>query len=558
MPRKLLKYEPPTNRITWFTTWNYAVRNYYSDDINHIPTYPDGNDHNSNVLFRANDNFVATVDWGDGIIEVFSPYKNSSGQYVLIFRALNAPQKKNPNGSMGWDTPASGYKVTTVPPHHYEDDRQDIQRTIVVSFNASIDTCTFDTAVMTQMPILEIPDLKRFSLTASRFIKEFRFDKLEASPNLASMQVDGIGDVLPFGSKTKEFPKGVLAMTDLESLKLTDSFNFSDIESSGIRGISNLKKLKTLNLGSNGIGKYLKEYNDLPNLTELEMYTTKSQYPGSITNEEFCETPSFDEVDKINQNLEALYWIAGWDDGEYGDCWHESISGKGIDKLTIMPLLLKYASTTVFPEYLKEMRSCWYFKWCSLFNTQERADQVPVTLYDYMKGWDNLTMSQTAKDGQRNQFYGCTIEGYVAANSSYGDKIPSGEYMAPNGFEEGVSDGNPSTPMEYVYVLVHNYNQKWTFKGQTFSRSINLNPRWSLFSAGNKAVITVGEVKSKDNDVMKFDSFDDAVEEAYYQGLDISGYADNPYYDISHLLNRGGVVVDLQIITLRKGVQYAA
>lgn len=28
MPRKLLKYESPTNRITWFTTWNYAVRNY--------------------------------------------------------------------------------------------------------------------------------------------------------------------------------------------------------------------------------------------------------------------------------------------------------------------------------------------------------------------------------------------------------------------------------------------------------------------------------------------------------------------------------------------------
>lgn len=558
MPRKLLKYGSPTNRITWFTTWNYAVRNYYSDDINHVPTYPEGNDHNSNVLFRADENFVATVDWGDGIIEVFSPYKNQSGEYVLIFRALNVPQKKNPNGNMGWDTPASGYKVETIPPHHYADDRQDIQRTVVVSFNSPIKTCSFDTALMTQMPILEIPDLKSFSLTASRFIKEFKFDKLAASPNLINMTVSGIGESLSFTDKTKEFPKGILEMTDLESLRLNSSLNLSDVNSSGVRGISNLKKLKSLYLGGNGIGIYLKEYNDLPELSALEMYTGRNQYSGSITIEEFCETPSFDEVDKINQNVKELWWIAGWDDGEFGDCWHESITGKGLEKLEVMYLNLKYASTSQFPEYLKEMRSCWYFKWCSLFKTQEKADQVPVTLYNYMKGWDNLTMSQTAKDGKRNQFYGCTIEGYVAANSTYGDKVPSGEYVAPNGFEEGVSDGSPSTPMEYVYILVHNYNQKWTFKEQVLSRSVNSNPRWSLFSAGNKAVITVGEVKSKDNDVMKFDSFDDAIEEAYRQGLDISGYVDNPYYDISHLLNRGGVVVDLQIVKSRKEVRYAA
>lgn len=68
-------------------------------------------------------------------------------------------------------------------------------------------------------------------------------------------------------------------------------------------------------------------------------------------------------------------------------------------------------------------------------------------------------MSQTASDGNRNQFYKLTLDLYTSADPT--DKRPSGVYQAPEGFVKGVSNGNPTTPMEKVYVLTNNYGQTW-------------------------------------------------------------------------------------------------
>lgn len=68
-------------------------------------------------------------------------------------------------------------------------------------------------------------------------------------------------------------------------------------------------------------------------------------------------------------------------------------------------------------------------------------------------------MSQTASDGNRNQFYKLTLDLYTSAAPT--NKRPSGVYQAPEGFVKGVSNGNPTTPMEKVYVLTNNYGQTW-------------------------------------------------------------------------------------------------
>lgn len=74
-------------------------------------------------------------------------------------------------------------------------------------------------------------------------------------------------------------------------------------------------------------------------------------------------------------------------------------------------------------------------------------------------GFDYLTMSSSASDGKRNQFYGLYLSMYLAANTV--DKRPSGVLQAPSGFIKGQSNGSPSTPMEMVYVLMNNYG--WRF-----------------------------------------------------------------------------------------------
>lgn len=565
MPRKLLKYEPPTNRITWFTTWNYAVRNYYSDDIDYIPAHPTGNDKNTFVVFVSLEPNMVTVDWGDGNTEQFSFYKCSDGKYRIYFRSLNIPYIKDPNSVYGgWSTPASGQSVVTVNPHHYADDRTDIQRTIIANFYAPLFDFSASAVVMTRMPILESPDLTSFHISDTRWIKDFVFDKLEASPNLTTLRVSKLTTVTTVPGRPTVIPDGILAMTNLKTLEIQDIFDFRDVESSGIRGISNLKKLNRLAISNNGIGKYLKEYNDLPNLTSLTFYDGYVRLAGKVQ-DNYCDYPIMDEVDRINPSLTKFEWIAGWDggNGSFSDCWFESVSGKGLENIEGFPNSLHNTVTPDhFPEYFKEMRACIDFSMVGLFKNQDWADMIPESLYTLMKGWENITMSSTAQDGKRNQFYGCQIRCHNSANSDYGTYRPSGEYQAPAGFVEGFNDGTPASPMEYVYVMVHNYNQKWIFIGETISRASasaeGVHIEWSLCGVNGRAIITNGEIKSKDNDIMKFDSFEEAAEEAFRQGLDISEYADNPYCDISHLLNRGGVVDDLQIFSIGEGVRHAA
>ena len=564
MPRKLLKYEPPTNRITWFTTWNYAVRNYYSDDIDYIPPHPAGSAKNTAIVFVSLEPNMVTVDWGDGNTEQFSFYKCSDGKYRIYFRSLNIPYIKDPNSVYGgWSTPASGQSVVTVNPHHYADDRTDIQRTIIANFSAPLSDFSASAVVMSRMPILESPDLSSFLIADTKRITDFVFDKLEASPNLTELTVSKLVDVIDMDARPTVIPEGILAMTNLTTLSIRDVFNFRDIESSGIRGIKNLKKLTYLGISNNGIGKYLKEYNELPELQKITMYDASSTL-SLDSMAEYCSYPVMDEVDKINPSLTEFEWIAGWDGGNsnFADCWFESVTGKGLDNIIRFPNNLH---STVrpdhFPEYFKEMRACNYFAMVGLFKSQSWADMVPESLYTLMKGWENITMSSTAQDGKRNQFYGCQIQCHNSVNVSDTYR-PSGEYQAPAGFVEGFNDGTPASPMEYVYVMVHNYNQKWIFIGETISRASasaeGVHIEWSLCGVNGRAIITNGEIKSKYNDIMKFDSFEEAAEEAFRQGLDLSEYSDNPYCDISHLLNRGGVIADLQIFSIGREVRYAA
>ena len=95
----------------------------------------------------------------------------------------------------------------------------------------------------------------------------------------------------------------------------------------------------------------------------------------------------------------------------------------------------------------------------TFINTQERADTFVNTFYDKIMSWSYITMSQTASDGNRNQFYKLTLDLYTSAAPT--NKRPSGVYQAPEGFVKGVSNGNPTTPMEKVYVLTNNYGQTW-------------------------------------------------------------------------------------------------
>ena len=112
------------------------------------------------------------------------------------------------------------------------------------------------------------------------------------------------------------------------------------------------------------------------------------------------------------------------------------------------------------PDYWYEYRSATSLNICESLRTQQRADDFVDLFYDFVTNWEQITMSQTAKDGKRNQWYNFTVA-YLDPTGNSPNRIPSGLYVAPEGFVEGVSNGNPQTPMEKIYVLMKNYKQKW-------------------------------------------------------------------------------------------------
>lgn len=129
-------------------------------------------------------------------------------------------------------------------------------------------------------------------------------------------------------------------------------------------------------------------------------------------------------------------------------------------------------------------------------------------------------MSQTASDGNRNQFYKLTLDLYIASIPT--SKRPSGVYQAPEGFVKGVSNGNPTTPMEKVYVLTNNYGQTWVLAPAPASKAALTRAR-----RAGKARITPFVLGVKDGHVSVFsgDVLDDNMSKYNfadkYEAIDI-------------------------------------
>lgn len=212
--------------------------------------------------------------------------------------------------------------------------------------------------------------------------------------------------------------------------------------------------LEILYLAGGRVRLYPKEWLSFNNLKELYLspgYATSSFDPNTC--------PAMDEVDKINSSLKIFDHINRW----YGSVvsWHPYMSGKGLGNIERIDASHSYSNIDVsnLPDYIYEMRSMNSFYMYRSLSTQVRCDTFISTLYERVMGFDYLTMSSSASDGKRNQFYGLYLSMYLASYPD--DKRPSGVLQAPSGFIKGQSNGSPSTPMEMVYVLMNNYG--WRF-----------------------------------------------------------------------------------------------
>ena len=456
MAKTLYKYDGEVNKVTWFVTWNYSLRNYYTNDVDYVPDPVVGSPFNCFVEFRSRRPGFVNIDWGDGNKEQAAmTYIPSSNFYVVMFRSLNIEYRKDPDASVWWYKKSDGSQYIPVPHHHYEDDSKSTRRAITLDFTCPIYLASFRTVLLTEFPIIDLPDIENLNMQDCRDISSVPQERLSRATKLKSLTIYNINHI-PYLSE------GITDKVQMETLNIGDAFDMSDLDGSGARRLGNMVGLKYLTIECNNVSKYFKELNDLPYLETLRM-----AYGGTkaISDEEFADFPDMSEVDRINPSLRTLNLFQAW----YPNSGRnrrkripESLNGKGVDNLTSINLSYNedIDYSLPFPDWIYEARSVSQFDVVCCFRTVDKADRFVAGIYNATTNWEQSTMSQTAKDGKRNQWYGMSFTLYASQYPGY--KRPSGVEQAPEGFVKGQSNGNPSTAMEMIYVLKNNYAQKWS------------------------------------------------------------------------------------------------
>lgn len=537
---KLMCKDSNKGFITFFTKGKYAFRGVGRDDTTDDVPDPilNGNNYNETIGFYSNTPGMCEVDWGDGNKEQFPFVKARSGsiygQYRLMFRRRDISYRKNPDSHPWWFYKEDGSEYIPSPNHAY-DDGMDKERVISMSFTNNVTMMESYRIMMIGFPILDIPSLINLiiSIPGNNTITDIPKDRIMRSVNIERITLNEFG----VGTLTS-IPENWNRLIKLKGLNLVMSIDFSDTEASNIRKFPSMwPNLEILSLSGGRVRVYPKEWLSFNNLKELYLN------PGSATSSFDPNTcPAMDEVDRINSSLRVFSHINKW----YGSVvsWHPYMSGKGLENIDRLDASYSYSNIDVsnLPDYIYEMRSMNAFYMYRNLPTQERCDTFISTLYDKVMGFDYLTMSSVASDGKRNQFYGLYLSIYLASNPD--DKRPSGVFQAPLGFVKGVSNGNPQTPMEKIYVLTNNYNQRWVVKPEdTVSLMLfrrYLQDPYMVVVSGKDIIIGHGDVLCDDN-ALRYVAYgeDDLMNVMSDNGFDINIAIDYLDKERKELENRG-------------------
>lgn len=456
MAKTLYKYEASSNKFVWFTTWDRALRNYYTDDYNYVPDPVVGNPYNTYVEFRSRKPGMANVDWGDGIKEQFPMTKvQGRDDYRIIFRSLAIQYRKNPNTTW-WFRKEDGSQYIPVDNHLYADGRRDVQRAVVIDFTCDIYYAEIKTCKMTAFPIVDTPGLEFLVVSHTMYVNDgIPVDKLSRSNKLIYIDLSNVGQ------RMTVMPEAITSKTEVYYLNMFNMLDLRNIEASGIRNIKNMKKLNTLILSSCYLDRYIKEFNDLPKLTSLRIHPGPSDMWNYF---DLNTVPSF-EVDKINPTITTFSFLGDWMASERRTGWNDdNMSGRGLEYITGFSADGSNSlNMDKLPDYIYEMRAITLFDVNNSTHSQQRSDDFVDSFYKLVTEWDQITMTSVASDNKRNQFYGLQVSMYSAQYPN-GNQRPSGTEQAPEGFVKGLSNGSPATPMEKIYVLKNNYAQRWTIK----------------------------------------------------------------------------------------------
>lgn len=493
----LVGYDTSLSSVTFyvnedrFPCYNGRGADYVPDPV------IDGSDFNRNLDISSSKPGFVNVDWGDGTKEQY-PLVRNGGSYRIIFRSLDIEWRKNPDASTWWFKKEDGSQYVPIPPHKYGSIQR---REVTMKFSNVIDRdFKMDGIVLYEFPLMNVPDISYLHMVRSVLKNgDIPYDRISKSVNLRNIQMGSFSHPGVWSN----WPEGFLNMKNLRYFGCNSVFNFGDDPDSNWRRFSEWKNLTEFNFNWCNIPSCDPAFNSIP-AVGINIISDRNNIP------------VFDEVDKVGDNKLVVNFMAN------GSSWKQDLVGGKLNKIHNTYYSSSVVPVDDLPDWLYEVREfrIWTLYDGKFINTQERADTFVNTFYDKIMSWSYITMSQTASDGNRNQFYKLTLDLYIAAAPT--NKRPSGVYQAPEGFVKGVSNGNPTTPMEKVYVLTNNYGQTWILAPAPASKAALTRAR-----RAGKARITPFVLGVKDGHVSVFsgDVLDDNMSKYNfadkYEAIDI-------------------------------------
>lgn len=341
-------------------------------------------------------------------------------------------------------------------------------------------------------PLFEVPELTTID-TSKCPCDVINTDRFLYCPNLTTL---GLRSAI--SSKYDIYPNSLWQLTKLKNLYIDSFVSDRNADNNGIRNIVKLKNLVNLTIHG-GVDRYIKEFNELPNIRYI-----KISQDGDTSN--IKTIFSKDGITKINPNLYQLNPLSCWQDATDADmdivtgtCFNEI---EDLSHITVLPTFFQIPKDKkiIIPEWMDRTFNFKSLDWGKIFG-QDRIDRKPTTidlaiesLYEHTKQFGyNQNYVDGPYKGKRNPWYNLKLTAYSQSQPvSY---RPTGIYQEPTGFEKGVSDGNPTSPMEILYVLVNNY--KWTciIPPET---SINTNPG-ETFKPDSISLATIEDEAINDN-----------------------------------------------------------
>lgn len=433
----LVGYDTALSSVTFyvnedrFPCYNGRNADYVPDPV------VDPGSFNRNFNISSSKPGFVNVDWGDGTKDQYPLTKNGS-VYRIIFRSLDIEWRKNPDATTWWFKKEDGSQYIPIPPHKYDSVQK---REVTMTFSNVIDAdFSLDGIVLDQFPLMNLPDISYLNMSRSVLKNgDIPYDRILNSQNVANIQMGSFSHPGVWSN----WPEGFLKMKRLKYFGCNSVFNFADNPDSNWRRLSEWENLTDFNFNWCNIPSYDPAFNSIP-AAGINIISDRNNIP------------VFDEVDKVGDNKLVVNFMAT------GSSWRQDLVGGKLNKIQETYSTSNTVPVDDLPDWLYEVRE--FRKWNMadggrFINTQDRADTFVNTFYDKVMSWDYITMSQVASDGNRNQFYKLVLNLYTSSAPT--NKRPSGVYQAPEGFVKGVSNGNPTTPMEKVYVLTNNYGQTW-------------------------------------------------------------------------------------------------